>query len=65
MKRSTKFFALVLLMAFSFTLSACSSKLESISISDQVVAAAVEDGKVEIEELKLTLNLKNGTEEQV
>jgi uncharacterized protein (DUF885 family) len=65
MKRSTKFFTLVLLMAFAFTLSACSSKLESISISDQVVAAAVEDGKVEISELKLTLNLKNGTNEQV
>ncbi|MFA6693114.1 MAG: DUF885 family protein, partial [Acholeplasmataceae bacterium] len=65
MKRSTKIFTLVLLMAFAFTLSACSSKLESISISDQVVAAAVEDGKVEISELKLTLNLKNGTNEQV
>jgi hypothetical protein len=63
MKRSTIFFTLVLLLAFMFSLSACSSKIESISVNDEIVNAAVEDGKVEIGELKLTLNLKNGTKE--
>lgn len=65
MKRSTIFFTLVLLLAFMFSLSACSSKIESISVNDEIINAAVEDGKVEIGELKLTLNLKNGTKEQI
>ncbi len=65
MKRSIKFFALVLLLTFAFSLSACGSKFESISVTDEVITAAVEDGKVEIGELKLTLNLKNGTNEQI
>ncbi len=65
MKRNTKFFVLVLLLAFTFTLSACSSKIESISVDEEMINTAVEDGKVEIGELKLTLNLKNGTKEQI
>lgn len=65
MKKITKYFVAILLLAFTLLLSACNSKVESISIAEEVVAAAVEDGKVELNELSLTLNFKNGKHEQV
>ena len=65
MKRIVKLLFTILILCFVTFLSGCSQKAESISISDAIVASAVEDGKVEISELTLTLAYKNGDSEEV
>ena len=66
MKKFVKTLILVLIVSLTFTLFGCGEpELTSIKMTDDVVAEAVKDGKVELAELKLVANYSDETTKEV